>query len=61
MKGKNSSFHILQISFPKNMYNKKAQISLDLIILELVLFLFIVTQNNLLESMQMLAISHQKK
>ena len=43
------------------MYNKKAQISLDLIILELVLFLFIVTQNNLLESMQMLAISHQKK
>ena len=43
------------------MYNKKAQISLDLIILELVLFLFVVTQNNLLESMQMLVISHQKE
>ena len=43
------------------MYTKKTQISLDLIILELVLFLFIETRNNLLENMLMLAVSHQKE
>lgn len=37
MKGKNSSFHIFQISSSKNMYGKN-QISLDFIILEFVLF-----------------------
>ena len=61
MKGKNSSFHNLQISFSQNVYTKKAQISLDLIIFKLVLFLFIETQNNLLENMLMLAVSHQKE